>query len=116
MKIQSIACALFLAGALACNAFSRGSGITDQNQPTVVQVDNQGFLDMNVYAVRSTQRVRLGTAAGNSKTNLTIPRSLIAGLTPLRFVADPIGGSRASVSQEITVAPADTVELTIPPR
>ncbi len=41
----------------------------------MVQVDNQGFLDMNIYAVRSSQRLRLGTAAGNSKTNLTIRRS-----------------------------------------
>jgi hypothetical protein len=26
-------------------------------------------------------------------------------LTPLRFIADPIGGTRPSVSEEITVAP-----------
>jgi hypothetical protein len=36
-------------------------------------------------------------------------------MTPLRFIADPIGGNRASVSQEITVVPGDTVVLTIPP-
>ena len=70
---------------------------------------------MNVYAARSAQRVRLGTATGNSKTNFTVPSTLVNGLTPLRFIADPIGGTRASVSQEITVAPGDTVVLTIPP-
>ena len=115
MKIPTIAFALLLLGAAACKTFSHGAGASDQSYPTVVQVDNQGFLDMNIYAARSGQRVRLGTAAGNSKTNLTIPVGLVTGLTPLRFIADPIGGTRASVSMEITVAPSDTVVLTIPP-
>ena len=88
---------------------------TEPAQPTIVQVDNQGFLDMTVYAARSSQRVRLGIATGNGKTNFNIPSILMSGLTALHFVADPIGGRRASVSQEITVAPGDTVVLTIPP-
>ena len=115
MKIRSIVFALLVLGASACNAFSRGSGSSDQNQPTIVQVDNQGFLDMTVYAARSSQRVRLGTATGNSKSNFVIPSFLMSGLTTLRFVADPIGGRRASVSEEITITPGDTVVLTIPP-
>ncbi len=115
MKTRSVVFALLLISTGACNAFSRGSGTSEPTGPTVLEVDNQGFLDMNVYAARSSQRVRLGTATGNTKTNFTVPASLVSGLTPLRFVADPIGGTRASVSQEITVAPGDTVVLTIPP-
>ena len=115
MKIRSIFFAILLLGVSACTAFSRGSTASDQNQPTVVQVENQGFLDMTVDAARSGQRVRLGIANGVSKTNLTIPSTLVSGVTPLRFIADPIGGNRASASQEITVAPGDTVVMTIPP-
>ena len=115
MKMRLIFFALVFVVLPACNAFGHSSGNVDQNQPTVLQVDNQGFLDMAVYASRSGQRIRLGTATGNSKTNFTIPPTIVSGLTPLRFVADPIGGRRASVSQEITVAPGDTVVLTIPP-
>ena len=114
MKTSSIVFALLLAGIAACNAFTRGSGATNQNQPTILQVDNQGFQDMDVYAVRLGQRVRLGLATGIHKTTFTIPSSLVSGLTPMRFVADPIGGRRPSVSQEITVAPGDTVLMTIP--
>jgi hypothetical protein len=73
------------------------------------------LLDMNIFASRSGARVRLGTATGNRKTNLSIPSTVMSGLTSLRFIADPIGGNRASVSQEITVAPGDTVVMTIPP-
>jgi hypothetical protein len=115
MKITSIAFALVLLGVAACKTLSHGSDTVNQNQPTVLQVDNQGFIDMDVFALRSSQRVRLGTAPGASKSNFTIPPSLVSGLTPLRFIADPIGGRRASVSQEITVAPGDTVVMTIPP-
>ena len=57
----------------------------------------------------------MGTALGNTKTNLTVPPGLVNGSTPLRFIADPIGSSRASVSEEIMVAPGDTVVLMIPP-
>lgn len=115
MKIKSLALALVLLGAASCKTLSRGSGNTDQNQPTVLQVDNQGFIDMDVFTLRNSQRVRLGTALGASKSTFTIPSTLVNGLTPLRFIADPIGGRRASVSQEITVAPGDTVMMTIPP-
>ena len=115
MKTRFMVLTFFLAGAAGCNAFKHTSDTTEPAQPTIVQVDNQGFLDMTVYAARSSQRVRLGIATGNGKTNFNIPSILMSGLTPLHFVADPIGGRRASVSQEITVAPGDTVVLTIPP-
>ena len=115
MSVRIRAASIALLVLSACNGFKRGSGAPDLNQPTVVQVDNRGFLDMAVYAARSVERIRLGTATGNSKTNLRIPSSLVNGLTPLRFIADPIGATRASVSEEITVAPGDTVVLLIPP-
>jgi len=115
MSSRFFVLAAALLAVTACNGFKRGSGSTNPNEPTTLQVDNQGFLDMAVYAVRSVERVRLGTATGNGKTNLRIPSALVNGLTPMRFIADPIGSTRASISEEITVAPGDTVVLTIPP-
>jgi hypothetical protein len=115
MKIQSVTVSLLLFVGAACAGMGAGAGNPNANQPTVVQVDNQGFSDMTIYAVRNSQRTRLGIATGNSKTNFTIPSSLGGGLPTLRFIADPIGGRRNSVSQEITIAPGDTVVLTIPP-
>ncbi|HJP59531.1 MAG TPA: hypothetical protein VJ865_06015 [Gemmatimonadaceae bacterium] len=115
MSTRFIVLAATLVSLAACNGFKRGSGAVNPNEPTTLQVDNQGFLDMAVYAVRSVERIRLGTATGNSKTNLRIPSALVNGLTPMRFIADPIGATRASISEEITVSPGDTVVLTIPP-
>lgn len=107
------ALAFLLLVVLACSTLPAGSSA--QTEPTVVEVNNQSFLDMTVYAVRSSQRMRLGLATANGKTRFTLSSTLVGGLSTLRFVADPIGSNRASVSQEITIAPGDTVVMTIPP-
>jgi hypothetical protein len=112
MKMRGILLPMLFA-ALACSPKQQPA--PDLRAATVVQVDNQGFSDMAIYVARGPQRQRLGTATGNSKTTFNVPASLMSGLTQLHFVADPIGGRRASVSEEITVAPGDTVVLQIPP-
>jgi hypothetical protein len=113
MKRTTFAIGALICSMAACNAF-RSSSETP-TPATSLRVDNEGFADMTVYAARSAQRVRLGLAPGHTNRVFTVPQVLINGLTPLRFIADPIGGARPSVSEEITVAPGDSVVLTIPP-
>jgi hypothetical protein len=82
-----------------------------------LQVQNQGFADMTIYVLRdNVQRVRIGLSTGNTTQLFKIPADLIAGAGTLRFIADPVGGRRAPVSDEITVRPGDTVTLIIPPQ
>ena len=108
-----------LLGALSLGAAcSRNSAEDVAAEPvpvTSIKVENRAFLDMTIYVYRSSQRVRLGVASGNSTAKFVIPASLMFGATPLRFQADPIGRNRQSVSQEITVSPGDEVDLIIPP-
>ena len=82
----------------------------------MVQVENQGFSDMVIYALDGVQRVRLGLVTGHSTKTLPIPRYLIGAGGTLRFLADPIGGNRTPVSEQMTVQPGDVVSLTIPPQ
>jgi hypothetical protein len=98
----------------ACGSKSRAPAVPQPR--TSLRVENQGFADMTIYAIRSGQRVRLGIATGSSTSTFTIPANLIFGATPLRFLADPIGGRGTPVSDEITVQPGDQVRLIIPPR
>ena len=70
---------------------------------------------MVVYAVSGAQRIRLGLANGISTKSFTIPRTLLRGAGPLRFLVDPIGGNRSPISEEMVVQPGDIVTLTIPP-
>lgn len=85
-----------------------------RDEKTVVSVDNRGFLDMTIYVIDGSQRVRLGVANGNRVTDLTVPQYLVRGMAHLQFLCDPIGGNRAPVSDEITVEPGDQVTLVIP--
>ena len=106
---------VLLATATACAGRSRETG-AEPNDTAAVQVQNQGFSDMVVYAINGGQRIRLGLAGGNSTSTFTIPRHLIRGAGGIRFLADPVGGSRTPVSEEMTVNPGDVVTLTIPPQ
>jgi hypothetical protein len=104
---------LALAG--ACMGNTQEEQAAEPVPPTYVRVENRAYLDMNVYVYRSAQRTRLGTTTGNSTARYIIPTSMLFGPTPLRFQADPIGGNRQPVSEEVTVSPGDEVVLLIPP-
>jgi hypothetical protein len=107
-----LACVMLLA---ACSKPQEDEVFSSpRDAKTVVSVDNRGFLDMTIYVIDGSQRVRLGVANGNRVTDLTIPQYLVRGMAHLQFLCDPIGGNRAPVSDEITVEPGDRVTLTIP--
>ena len=79
-----------------------------------VEVDNQAFLDVNVYVVRSGQRIRLGTVSGHSTRTFAVPRNLVGTGAMVRFLADFIGSDRTPVSEEMVIWPGDRVEMIIP--
>jgi hypothetical protein len=110
---------LVVAGLLVSSACFKNDPPDPNAEPTpatYLRVENQAFNDMTIYVLRGAQRVRLGIANGTSTTKLRIPDNLLFGPTSLAFYADPIGGTRTPVSQEITVSPGDEVTVTIPPR
>jgi hypothetical protein len=79
-----------------------------------VEVDNQAFLDVNVYVVRSGQRIRLGTVTGHSTRVFAVPRNLVGTGATVRFLADFIGSDRTPISEEMVIWPGDRVGLIIP--
>ncbi len=99
----------------ACFRNNKEDEALEPTPPTYLKVENRAFLDMTMYAIRSSQRIRLGIATGNTTTKLLIPSSLIGGTGALQFLANPIGGRRSPISQEISVSAGDEVTLMIPP-
>lgn len=114
MRFLSISLlALSLAAAPAC---MRGPALPqDPSAITTLRVENQAFLDMNIYVIYHGQRIRVGMATGSRTTIFRLPIN-ITTVETLQFIADPIGSSRAPVSDEIMVSPGDVVTLTIPPQ
>lgn len=107
-----LALALSVAG---CGGRRRGPA-PPQGPRTTVRVENQNFLDMNIYVLNGSQRVRLGNVSGVSTRVFTIPPNLVFGIGSLRFQADPVGSGRTPISQEISVRAGDEVLLVIPNR
>ena len=80
-----------------------------------MSVENQNFLDMNVFLIRGGQRIRLGMVPGLTSHILMVRPELIGYGTELQFELHPIGGRSNPVSETITVHPGDVIHLTIPP-
>jgi hypothetical protein len=105
---------MVVAGLSACAGRS-STAEPKSESPAILEVENRGFADMVIYAVTGSQRLRLGLATGNSTKSFPLPSSVVRGSGPIRFLADPIGGTRTPVSEEMVVQPGDVVTLTIPP-
>lgn len=105
-----------LAGLLTLSSCSKTPAApVDPMAPAYVEVQNQSFYDMTIYAHRSGMRVRLGQVSGHSTATFELPRNMVNPGVPIRFQADPIGRTVTPFSQEIGVHPGDTVVLRIPP-
>ncbi len=115
MRAHRFAALLLLALALPACSRARPQSAEDAAQaPTVLQVDNESLSDMDIYMVRQAgDRLRLGSVTSQQTADMTIPASLLFGLSNVRFIARPLAGRGAEVSQNITVAAGDTVVMTI---
>lgn len=91
------------------------SGPREPEPRTTLRVENQNFLDMNVYVLRGGQRVRLGTVPGLSTQVFTIPAYIVRS-SPLQFEIHPIGGLENPRTETISVQLGDEIRLRIPPR
>ncbi len=100
----------------ACSRNNKDDEPAEPVEPTYLRVENRAFLDMTLYVIRSSQRIRLGTVTGNTTSRLLIPANVVTNSAgSLQFQASPIGGSRAPISQQIAVTPGDEILLIIPP-
>ena len=111
---------LMLAGACSTNrqvppeqtVDLNGGGPVDDR--TRVRVENQNLAEMTIYVYRGSQRMRLGRARSNGETVLEIPKSIVSGVTELRFQAEPMGNQRGIISQPLHVSPGDIVDFYVP--
>lgn len=116
MRLAAILAGIILIVSLGCHSAKPNTGAAPDAGATLT-VENQGFTDMTIYAVSGTTgRVRLGLVVGNTTQRVPIPNYLVQSGGTLRFIADPVGGTRAPISDELLVSPGDNVTLTIPPQ
>ena len=105
-----------LVAVAACSHAAKHAGDDELQLTTRVRVENQAFLDMNVYVLNDGgARTRLGTVTGNSTREFVIPAYIIGPANSVRFLVEPIGSNRSPISDALSVQPGQTVTLTIPP-
>ncbi|HEX9565644.1 MAG TPA: hypothetical protein VF981_16815 [Gemmatimonadaceae bacterium] len=98
---------------LSAPACSARRGVVDESARTTLTVRNDHWLDHNIFLLRGTERVRMGTARGLATTRLTIPSEYVFGLTSLRFLADPVGSQATAFSENVLVAAGEEVQMII---
>lgn len=113
MQALALTVALFGLGAAACHR--PPAGPVNPLAEVAVSVENRNFLDMDVFILRGTQRIRLGLVPGLSSRVLMVRPELIGYTQDVRFEVHPIGGRGDPVTETISVHPGDVVHLTIPP-
>lgn len=91
------------------------SGAPEPQEPTTVKVQNRNFLDMDVFVLQQSQRIRLGMVAGLSTQVFTIPAYIVRGSPQLQFELHPIGGRGNPRTETISIRPGDEVNLIVPP-
>lgn len=94
-----------------CAHVDRTSGTDSPSQaPATVEVSNHNWATINVYAVRSSMRSRLGTVESNETRTFRVPDTMIAGAGSIRLMASPIGSTRTHMTDEILVRPGERIE------
>jgi len=83
--------------------------------PTQIIVQNQNFLDMNVFVYIDSRRQRLGFVTGLTSQTFTLPSRMIFGSAVLYFLVQPIGRSSPPQSDGVLVHSGDEVLVRIPP-
>jgi hypothetical protein len=77
-----------------------------------VKIDNQNFSDMEIYVLRSGQRLLIGQASGMAKTTLSI-KNATRGDGRIRLLAEPIGAVRRISTPLLVVPPGQSIFWTI---
>jgi hypothetical protein len=101
--------------AVVLAACSRNKGQEEfypRADPIPVHVQNENFLDMNVFVVSSGVSRRLGLVTGNSAADFKIQWSLLLGVW-FWVWGTPIGGRGSAGSGSLNVAPGQMIDFKI---
>lgn len=81
-----------------------------------VEVRNQSWLDVNVFAILGAHEIRLGVVTALSTATLELPPFLVTPTMDLRFRLDPIGSAEEFISEPVDMSLAESFEVWIAPR
>ncbi len=102
-----------LAASLLLLPIGCATGQPDTQQQVPLEVRNDNFYSVVVYALSGGQRLRLGTVSGHNDSMLTIPNIVVGPGHDLRLFVDPVGSRDSYVSPSLLVAADQRVRLDV---
>jgi hypothetical protein len=116
-RLRVLALAASLAAASACSSLAGsarnpfdGSLEQQQEDRLRIQIQNMNFNDITIYAVSSSQRVRLGNVTGKTDQNFRLEWNFA---NPISFEIDVLGG-RGCQTSPLPVEPGARVWVQVP--
>src|SRR5262245_41560592 len=94
------------------NAARTVDGMPAATDAVTVSVQNNNWQDVDVYALRNGQRVRLGNVTATRTGVFVLPPS-VSVAPDLRIQIHPLAANRDFVSQKLIVNPGDVVEVVV---
>jgi hypothetical protein len=82
-------------------------------ESSVVSVENNKWLDVNVFAVRAGRRARLGMVTSMTTRVFKLPSWTMIGTGELRLLIDPVGSPATHLTDPILVMGGERVELRV---
>jgi hypothetical protein len=111
--IRAVVPGLLLLALLAQSGCVKRSIMPEEEDTITISVSNNNPLDMTVYAINQSMRIRLGTVTTASTQRFTLPLHQISPTGELQLLADPVGSRRTLTSESIHVFAGQAVEWTL---
>lgn len=121
MTIRAGLLALAMAGMITSGCATTGDSLMTSNtaplpplaQSATIEVENNNWSDMVVYAVHHNRRVRLGMVSSMNRRVFDLPSTALFSVSDLRLLAAPIGSSAEYLTDPIHVDGGQRVEFRI---
>jgi hypothetical protein len=97
---------------VAACATHHAASAAPKAERTAVTVKNDNWMDMAVFAVRGSSRLRIGFVTGMSRGTFTIPADFCPDGV-LQLLVDPVGSNATYLTERISVSSGQRVELTV---
>ncbi|HSU13823.1 hypothetical protein [Longimicrobium sp.] len=98
----------------SAHASSVSASARSQAPTATLHVENYNWMDVVVYAVQGTSRMRLGQVTSMSSADFRIPSRFLAGAADnLRLLVDPIGSTEGYMTDGIVVRGGERVSFNV---
>lgn len=92
----------------------RSEAATQAVEPVTLKVSNYNWMDVVVYAVQGSSRVRLGQVTSMNTASFRLPTRMVSNSTQtVRLMVDPIGSTEGWQTEGINVHAGQQVQFNV---